>query len=74
MVKLLNHASLFKDDDSRLRKATFGSKCYVLCDLASFENAKHMVMECLYHIENRTRMSDEFNKVCPGMNTKLLLG
>ena len=40
----------------------------------SYENAKHMVMECPYLIGNRTRMSDEFNKACPGMEQGITFG
>ena len=67
MVKLLCHASLLKADDSRLRRSTFIMKCCTLCDHASYENLKHVVMQCPYHIDRRTQMYDELNIVCPNM-------
>ena len=67
MVKLLCHASLLKADDSRLRRATFITKCCTLCDHAPYENLKHVVMQCPYNIDRRTQMYDELNVVCPNM-------
>ena len=64
MVKLLCHASLLKGDDGRLRRKPFSSRCCVKCELAAYDCAKHLVMECPYQEEIRIDMYNEIDKIC----------
>ena len=61
MVKLLCHASLLKGDDGRLRRKPFGSRSCVSCELAAYDCAKHLVMECP---GIRIDMYREIDKIC----------
>ena len=70
-VKPLSHASLLKANDSKLRRATFSLKCCVLCDLASYEDAKHMVMQCPFHIAKRMRIYDEIRILYPDLEQEV---
>ena len=63
MVRLICHASLLKADDCRLKRATFGARMCILCHDAAYENTRHMVTQCHYHHETRTRMLDSINEI-----------
>ena len=67
MIKLLCHASLLKYDDGRLRGAPFGSRCCTLCYNASYENARHMIMQCAFNEDKRTDMFNEIEAVYPNL-------
>ena len=58
MVKLLCHTSMLKSDNCRLMRKPFGSRMCNACDLASPEDARHMIMECPAQIGYRTQMFD----------------
>ena len=68
MIKLLCHASLLKEDDSRLKSAPFGSKCCILCDNAAHGSANHMVMQCSFNEGKRADMLREIYAIYPGMD------
>ena len=78
MVKLLCHTSMLKSDDSRLRRKPFGSRMCNACDLASPEDARHMVMGCPAQTGYRTQMFDligaEYGNIREQVTFSTLLG
>ena len=77
MVKLLCHASLLKYDDCRLSRAPFGSRMCILCDNMSYEDTRHMVMQCQFHHDTRERMLgmiDEISDIDAADVFSVLLG
>ena len=41
--------------------------CCTLCDLASYEDAKHMIIQCPYHEAKRSQMYDDITEMCPAL-------
>ena len=78
MVKLLCHTSMLKSDDCRLRRKPFGSRMCNACDLASPEDARHMVMGCPAQTGYRTHMFDligaEYGNIREQVTFSTLLG
>ena len=63
MVKLLCHASALKGDDIKLRRSTFNERSCTLCQLASYDNAIHMIMQCPAHEQVRIEMYNCINRI-----------
>ena len=70
MVKLLCHASLLKADDGRLRRAPFGTRCCIRCEIAAYDDARHLIMQCAVMEDIRIEMYNEIDVICKefGMN------
>ena len=68
MVKLICKASKLKYDDPKLKRKPFAARMCVKCNLASRDDARHMVMQCLAHGEIRGIMHDEIERICPNIN------
>ena len=71
MVKLLCHTSALKGDDNKLLKSSFSKRCCTLCQLASYDNATHMIMQCSAHENTRigmykciSKIGQDLDKVC----------
>ena len=56
MAALVCGCSLMKGHDVRLKRSTFWSKCCTRCDLSTFEDPRHIVMQCPFYEESRRAM------------------
>ena len=63
MVRILCHTTMLKGDDCRLRRATYGEKMYILCEIGGVEDAKHTIMQCPSQTVHRTEMSNEISRI-----------
>ena len=62
-MKLLCHASLLRYDDCRLKNLPFGAHMCILCDNASYEDARHMFMQCEFHQRVREEMLNRISNI-----------
>ena len=67
MVRLLCHSSGLKGDDNKLSKASFSDRCCTLCQLASIETARHMIMGCPAHEQSRVNMYNALARLVEGL-------
>ena len=70
MVRLLCHSSGLKGDDNKLSKASFSDGCCTMCQLASIETARHMIMECPAHEESRVNMYNALARLMEGLENR----
>ena len=56
---------MLKGDDCRLRRATFGAKMCMLCDVGGVEDARHVIMQCPSQIVHMTEMFNEISRIHP---------
>ena len=64
MAKLLCHASLLRTDDVRLKRLPVASRFCPLCDHSAMDDTFHMVMQCPFLQDSRTRMFHEIERMC----------
>ena len=66
MVSLISHSSLLKNDDVRLKRSPIAMRFCDQCDLASIDDARHMIMECPRWQEDRGLMMGEIANIEDG--------
>ena len=64
MAKLLCHASLLRTDDVRLKRLPVASRFCPLCDHSAMDDTFHMVMQCPFLQDSRTRIFHEIERIC----------
>ena len=74
MVQLVCHTSKLKDDDCKLKSRPIGERMCLACDLASPEDAIHMVAQCPAQTENRTQMYNQMRGLHPQYSDLVDLG
>ena len=70
MVRILCHCTLLKDDDFQYKRSTLWDRMYMLCDLAAPDDARHMVMQCPYHIDLRVKLQEKIGRICPDFGAR----
>ena len=84
LMKLITHSSLLKTDDVRPKGQTFAARFCDRCQLASMDDVRHLVLQCLFMQDARNAMFRELSEVdngrgqvicaSPGDTLYLLLG
>ena len=62
MAKLVCGASYLKSDDIKFKNGSFFSKTCDLCENTTYENVRHIVMECHGTADLRYSMFNELNQ------------
>ena len=63
MSKILSHASIFRDDDFKLKDQLNTFKMCDLCDRYEIEDARHLILHCPFFPNARTIMFEKINEV-----------
>ena len=70
MVKLLCHSSRLKGDDGKLVRSSFSEKSCTHCELAAYEEIRHIIMQCPYQTDLRVEMYKDLHRIEEGIETK----